>query len=74
MLVLTRKTGEEIVIAGNIRITVVSVRGEQVRLGIEAPRNVAVDRQEVHDRRMQFEERLPTKSATDNIVNDAACS
>ena len=74
MLVLSRKLGEEIVIAGNIRITVVSVRGEQVRLGIEAPRNVAVDRQEVHDRRMQFEERPPTKSATDNIVNDAACS
>jgi Global regulator protein family len=36
MLVLTRRVGEEIVIAGEIRITVVSVRGDRVRIGIEA--------------------------------------
>jgi carbon storage regulator len=72
MLVLSRKPGEEIVIAGNIRITVVSVRGEQVRLGIEAPRNVAVDRQEVHDRRLQFQDKPPAGRTTGNIMNDAA--
>jgi carbon storage regulator len=53
MLVLTRRVGEEIVIANNIHITVVSVRGECVRLGIAAPPSIPVDRQEVHRRRMQ---------------------
>ncbi len=51
MLVLSRCPGEEIVIDGNIRVTVVEVRGNQVRLGISAPPSVTVDRQEVHDRR-----------------------
>jgi carbon storage regulator len=51
MLVLTRRVGEEIVIDGNIRITVVGVQGNRVRLGVAAPPSVIVDRQEVHDRR-----------------------
>ena len=55
MLVLTRPVGEEIVIDGNIRVTVVSVKGEKVRLGITAPPSITVDRKEIHDRRMEFE-------------------
>ncbi|HYV37097.1 MAG TPA: carbon storage regulator CsrA [Gemmataceae bacterium] len=51
MLVLTRRCGEEIVIGGNIHITVVAIQGNKVRLGITAPRSVSVDRQEVHERR-----------------------
>ena len=47
MLVLSRKKSESIVIDGSIRITVVEVRGDKVRLGIEAPRDVAVHRSEV---------------------------
>jgi carbon storage regulator len=47
MLVLTRKTGQQIVIDGNIRITVTSCGDGRVKLGIEAPRNVRVDRAEV---------------------------
>lgn len=54
MLVLTRRTGEEIVIGDVIRVTVVEVQGNKVRLGVTAPASVRVDRQEVHDRRMQF--------------------
>jgi carbon storage regulator len=50
MLVLTRREGEEIVIAGNIRVTLVSVEGGKVRLGITAPPSVPVHRKEVHDR------------------------
>ncbi len=49
MLVLTRRVGEEIVIDGQIRVAVVHVRGKRVRLGIEAPRNVRVERQELSD-------------------------
>ena len=52
MLVLTRRLGESIVIADEIRVTVVSVRGDRIRLGIEAPRSVCIERHEVHDRRM----------------------
>ncbi len=44
MLVLTRREGEQIVIAGNIRITVVQLKGGTVRLGIEAPREIPVVR------------------------------
>jgi carbon storage regulator len=47
MLVLTRRIGEEIVIAGNIRVTVVAVEGQRVRIGITAPATVPVVRQEL---------------------------
>lgn len=47
MLVLTRRIGEEIVIADNIRVTVVAVNGQRVRLGITAPSSVPVARLEL---------------------------
>ena len=46
-LVLTRSKGEMIYIGDDIRITIVEIRGDRIRLGIEAPRSVAVDREEV---------------------------
>jgi carbon storage regulator len=49
MLVLSRKRDERIVIGGNSVITVIEVRGDKVRLGIEAPKEVAVHRQEIYD-------------------------
>ena len=52
MLVLSRKVGEEIVIGNDIRIQVVELRGGNVRLGIVAPDDVVVDRQEVHEKRL----------------------
>jgi len=54
MLVLARKPGEQIVIDGNIRLTVIAVKGSQVRLGIAAPPEVTVDRKEIHDCRAQM--------------------
>jgi carbon storage regulator len=47
MLVLTRKPDESIVIDGGIKITVMEIRGNRVRLGIEAPKDVAVRRSEL---------------------------
>ena len=47
MLVLSRKRNESIVIDGSIVITVVEIRGDKVRLGIEAPREVSIHRQEI---------------------------
>ena len=54
MLVLSRKANEAIVIQDAIRVTVIGVKGDRVRLGIEAPRDVTVDRAEVHRRRTRF--------------------
>lgn len=49
MLVLSRQRDESIIIGDNIVVTVVDVRGDKVRLGIEAPREVSVHRREVYD-------------------------
>ena len=49
MLVLSRKKNESIIIRDDIVITVVDVRGDKVRLGIEAPKDVPVHRREVYD-------------------------
>ena len=49
MLVLSRKKNESIIINDNIVITVVDIRGDKVRLGIEAPKDVPVHRREVYD-------------------------
>jgi carbon storage regulator CsrA len=49
MLVLSRKIGEEIVIGDNIRVTVVAVRGNQVRLGFSAPEDVVIQRAELRE-------------------------
>ncbi len=49
MLVLTRKVNQSIMIGDDIEVVVLEVRGEQVRLGIKAPRNVTVHRREIYD-------------------------
>ena len=50
MLVLSRKSAESIVIDGNIKVIVVAIHGQYVKLGIEAPSNVPVNRSEVQQR------------------------
>jgi carbon storage regulator len=50
MLILTRKSGEQITIGDHIVITVLETKGNQVKLGIEAPRDVTVHRQEVYEK------------------------
>ena len=47
MLILTRKHGESITIGDDIKITILEVKGKYVRVGVEAPRNLAVHRQEI---------------------------
>jgi carbon storage regulator len=54
MLVLSRKLGEEIVIGGNIRLRVVAIRGNQVRLGVTAPADVSVWREELCEEAEDF--------------------
>ncbi len=49
MLVLSRKLNESIIINDNIIVTIIEVRGDKVRLGIEAPRDISVHRQEIYE-------------------------
>jgi len=56
MLVLTRKIGEEIIIDGHIRVTITAIKGEKVRIGITAPPDIRVDREEVFHRMQEFAE------------------
>ena len=49
MLVLSRKKNESIIINDNIRIVVVEIQGDKIRLGIEAPKDIPVHRQEVYE-------------------------
>ncbi|AMV36335.1 carbon storage regulator CsrA [Planctomyces sp. SH-PL62] len=49
MLVLSRKTNESIIISDSITVTVIEIRGDKVRLGITAPKDVTVHRQEVYE-------------------------
>lgn len=47
MLVLTRRAGESIVIGGEITVTVLEARGDQIRIGVDAPRHISIHREEV---------------------------
>ncbi len=63
MLILTRRIGESVVIGDDIKLTVLGVKGSQVRLGIDAPKTVSVHREEIYER-IQSEE----KPSSDNSV------
>ena len=50
MLILTRRVGETVMIGDEVTITILGVKGNQVRVGINAPKNVAVHREEIYER------------------------
>jgi len=61
MLVLTRKLGESVIIGDDIVITVLDVKGNSARLGIAAPANISVHREEIYNRIKNGEERDATR-------------
>ncbi|AHG73284.1 carbon storage regulator CsrA [Mannheimia bovis] len=50
MLILTRKIGEVLLVGDNVEITVLNIRGNQVKLGVNAPKEISVHRQEIYER------------------------
>ena len=63
MLILTRKVGESVLIGNDISITILSVRGNQAKLGVEAPKEVSVHREEIYQRIKQMkDEQLDSSS------------
>ena len=69
MLALTRKKGESVVIGDNVEVVVLSVTGEQVRLGIIAPKRIPVHRKEIYEQ-IQAENRQAKDSASVSAVKD----
>ena len=61
MLILTRKTGERVRIGEDVVVTVFGVNGNQVRIGVDAPRDVVVHREEIYQR-IQQEQNADTKT------------
>jgi carbon storage regulator len=67
MLILTRRVGETVMIGDEVTITVLGVKGNQVRVGINAPKHVAVHREEIYERIKREQhpsEEVPEKAKT----------
>jgi carbon storage regulator len=71
MLILTRRVGEKIIIGNDVTCTVLGVKGTQVRVGITAPKNVTVHREEIYERIKQGQsgtDRTDPRTADDTAV------
>ncbi|MBF0284389.1 MAG: carbon storage regulator CsrA [Magnetococcales bacterium] len=71
MLILTRRVGESLNIGDNIKITLLGIKGNQVRIGIDAPREVEVHREEIYDK-IKRETRRANRSVSDEVISAAA--
>ncbi len=69
MLILTRRVGETLIIGDNVSVTVLGVKGNQVRLGVNAPKDVSVHREEIYLRIQQEKEDdgIPTDDSSPQV-------
>ncbi|MFT4582613.1 MAG: carbon storage regulator [Gammaproteobacteria bacterium] len=65
MLILTRRVGESLMIGDEVNVTVLGIKGNQVRIGVDAPKEVAVHREEIYQR-IQDEQEDSDQAATGN--------
>jgi carbon storage regulator len=68
MLILTRRVGETVMVGSEVTVTVLGVKGNQVRLGINAPKDVAVHREEIFER-IKAEHAAGPDTAAENAAN-----
>ncbi len=68
MLILTRRVGETLVIGDDITVTVLGVKGNQVRIGVNAPKDVPVHREEIYER-IKREEEAKAKAAANGTLD-----
>ena len=69
MLALSRKANESIIIGNDIEITVLEVKGEQVKIGIKAPKSIPVYREEVYQQIKESNKEAATDAVTENLKN-----
>jgi carbon storage regulator len=71
MLILTRRVGETVMIGNEVTVTVLGVKGNQVRIGVNAPKDVAVHREEIYERIKREEDNDSRSGASAPMVDDA---
>lgn len=71
MLILTRKVGETLIIGDDITVTICAVKNSQVRVGIKAPKDVDIHREEIYERIQKEKEELNRESEGNSMVSNS---